>query len=153
MILAVYGHRGFVSSNSKITCSSPTIKLQPQPTSTHSDQGHIQFALGYFTSPHTLKPVHIHTVIMVPTRIWLSLNNDKVSVETDELEFVADLVDAAKNQEYARSLGAFYISDITLHITEDAKALTSQSRLAELAEELSLAVRGDPSHNQSEWSP
>ncbi|KAA1074254.1 hypothetical protein PGT21_004232 [Puccinia graminis f. sp. tritici] len=73
---------------------------------------------------------------MVPARIWLSFKNNLSDVQTDGLVFVNDLVHAAK-KDFSRSLRAYDTSDITLHTAEHAEPLTSHSRLAEHAEQLS----------------
>ncbi|KAI7955186.1 hypothetical protein MJO28_005586 [Puccinia striiformis f. sp. tritici] len=68
---------------------------------------------------------------MVPTRIWLSFKNVCLRVETEELEYVNDLAQAA--QKKFAALSSSYPSDITLHTTEQAEALDSRSTLAEIA--------------------
>ncbi|POV96781.1 hypothetical protein PSHT_14945 [Puccinia striiformis] len=77
------------------------------------------------------KSVHTHTLNMVPTRIWLSFKNVCLRVETEELEYVNDLAQAA--QKKFAALSSSYPSDITLHTTEQAEALDSRSTLAEIA--------------------
>jgi hypothetical protein len=73
---------------------------------------------------------------MVPKRIWLSYNNQLTSVLTQELEFVDDLAEAARNK-FSPYLRHFATSDITLHVDEHPKALATDSALAEIAAQLS----------------
>jgi hypothetical protein len=88
---------------------------------------------------------------MVPTRIWLSFQDNVISVQTKELEYVDDLALAAQNR-FSRSLGDFDTSDIFLHTKENAEPLNSKSLLSEYAEPLSdcansktpLIVKGKP---------
>ncbi|POW06155.1 hypothetical protein PSHT_10470 [Puccinia striiformis] len=74
----------------------------------------------------------------LPKRIWLSFKNNQLScVPTSQLVYVTDLLYTVKNNIHSRSLSALDMSDITLHTTEHAEALTPHSRLADLAEQLS----------------
>ncbi|EFP82250.2 uncharacterized protein PGTG_07647 [Puccinia graminis f. sp. tritici CRL 75-36-700-3] len=76
---------------------------------------------------------------MLPPQIWLSFKNKLVTVQTKELVYVINLAQAAKT-EFPSSLRDFDTPDITLHTSEDAEALTSDSALAEIAPELSLCA-------------
>ncbi|KAA1080746.1 hypothetical protein PGT21_019173 [Puccinia graminis f. sp. tritici] len=73
---------------------------------------------------------------MVPKRIWLSYNKKLSSVPTQELEFVDDLAEAARNKflPYLRHVAT---SDITLHVDERTEALATDSVLAKIAAQLS----------------
>ncbi|KAA1074716.1 hypothetical protein PGT21_016822 [Puccinia graminis f. sp. tritici] len=73
---------------------------------------------------------------MVPKRIWLSYNKKLSSVQTQELEFVDDLAEAARNK-FLPYLRHFATSDITLHVDEHAEALATVSALTEIAAQLS----------------
>ncbi|KAA1136651.1 hypothetical protein PGTUg99_036707 [Puccinia graminis f. sp. tritici] len=80
--------------------------------------------------------------MMFPTRIWLSFKSKTTSVRTIGLELVDDLAGAVKNQ-YLHSLRDFDKADITLHTTEQAEALTLDSRLEEIGVQLSLCSSRD----------
>ncbi|WAQ86016.1 hypothetical protein PtA15_6A646 [Puccinia triticina] len=77
--------------------------------------------------------------VKYPAIIWLSYKDKLVSVKTKGLVFVAQLVSAAK-EEYSASLRHFDNSDITLHLTKHAEALTSSSNLAEYAGQISCCA-------------
>jgi hypothetical protein len=88
---------------------------------------------------------------MVPQRIWLAFNGYLVSVRTNTLEIVQDLMLAAKNG-FPISLRDVEPPSITLHTTEHAEALDSGLALAEIAAQLTpcaaretpLIVKGKP---------
>ncbi|PLW49689.1 hypothetical protein PCASD_02275 [Puccinia coronata f. sp. avenae] len=85
-----------------------------------------------------------YTLRMVPQRIWLAFNGYLVSVRTNKLEFVEDLVYGAKNG-FPISLGDIDTPRITLHTTEHAEALDSGLAIAEIAAQLTpCAARETP---------
>ncbi|PLW37705.1 hypothetical protein PCANC_17147 [Puccinia coronata f. sp. avenae] len=85
-----------------------------------------------------------YTLRMVPQRIWLAFNGYLVSVRTNTLEIVQDLMLAAKNG-FPISLRDVEPPSITLHTTEHAEALDSGLALAEIAAQLTpCAARETP---------
>ncbi|POW11642.1 hypothetical protein PSTT_05165 [Puccinia striiformis] len=86
-------------------------------------------------------PVTSLTVNGIPTTICLSSRKRLISVQTKELNIVQDLLDATQKQ-FPCPLRDFNTADISLHTTGDAEALTTDSKLAAIAAQLSPC--GDP---------